>query len=54
MFSLLLLQLSLQDILADIPRDAGAVLVYVLLAAFLAAIWLGSRKRPEDPPAGGR
>lgn len=53
MLSLVLLKLSLQEILADIPRDAGAILVYVLMAAFAATIWIGSRKRSGDPPTGG-
>jgi hypothetical protein len=35
--------LTATEIVADIPRDAGAVLVYVLLVVFIGFIWWGSR-----------
>ncbi|HEX6693383.1 MAG TPA: hypothetical protein VF035_01645 [Longimicrobiales bacterium] len=32
------------QIVHSIPRDASAVLVYVLMAAFCGLIWVGSRQ----------
>lgn len=43
-------RLTLRDILADIPRDLEAILVYLMFAAFIVFIWWGSRERP---PGGG-
>ncbi len=43
MFSLILLNLTLKDIVTDIPHDAAAVVVYLLLALFIGFIWYGSR-----------
>lgn len=34
-------------LLSDIPHDAGAVVVYVLIAGFVYFIWKGNRKRTE-------
>lgn len=48
MISLILLELSLREVAADIPRDAGAVVVYLLLAAFVVMTWAGSRKRTAE------
>jgi hypothetical protein len=31
--------------LSDIPHDAGAVVVYLLIGAFVYFIWQGNRKR---------
>jgi hypothetical protein len=31
----------------DIPHDAGAAVVYILIGGFIFFIWKGSRKRPE-------
>ncbi|HUF13364.1 MAG TPA: hypothetical protein VMN78_09710 [Longimicrobiales bacterium] len=36
--------LTLGEIIADIPHDAPAIFVYVLLAAGIAAIVAGSRR----------
>ena len=54
MFSIALLQqdggLTIGDIIADIPHDLPAIIVYVLLAGFVYLIWRGSRpssKRKE-------
>lgn len=47
MTSFILLDLTLHEIIADIPHDFGAVLVYGLIAAFVGMIWMGSRKRPS-------
>lgn len=35
--------LTLTDILSDIPHDAGAVIVYILVLAFAGFVWYGSR-----------
>ena len=43
--------LTLSEILSDIPHDAGALVVYVLIAAFVGFIWYGTR-RPHDPDRG--
>lgn len=43
MLSLMLLKLTFQEIIADIPHDGAAIVVYLLLAAFVAGIWYGSR-----------
>jgi hypothetical protein len=37
---------SLEAIIRNRPRDAGAVVVYVLMIAFIGFIWYGSRKPP--------
>lgn len=42
--------LTLRKVLADIPHDLPAVVVYVLLAGFVFMIWRGSRK---GKPKGG-
>lgn len=34
-------------LLSDIPHDAGAVVVYALIAGFIYFIWKGNRKRTE-------
>lgn len=47
MMSFILLDLSLREILADIPHDFGAVVVYGLITAFVVMTWMGSRKRPS-------
>lgn len=47
MLSFTLLDLSLAEIVTDIPHDAGAVVVYVLLALFVGMTWAGSRRRPR-------
>ncbi|CAN5439331.1 hypothetical protein BH24GEM3_BH24GEM3_18710 [soil metagenome] len=51
MFSLILLNLTSEEIVTDIPHDAAAVVVYLLLALFIGFIWYGSRPgsaRQED------
>lgn len=50
MLSLILLDLSLAEVLADIPHDTGAIVVYLLLALFVGMTWAGSRNRT---PGGG-
>lgn len=43
--------LTLQEVIRDIPHDTGAVVVYVMVAIFIALIWAGSRSK--TPPAAG-
>jgi hypothetical protein len=53
MLSLMLLELTLQEVVADIPHDAGAMIVYLLLGAFVGLVWYGSRAGPSTnaPPS---
>lgn len=44
--------LTLQRVLQDIPHDAGAIVIYVLMAAFVGFIWYGSRSKPQRTDAG--
>ena len=37
--------LTLQKIISDIPHDAGAIIVYVVLALFIGFVWYGNRKQ---------
>ncbi len=41
----LILKLTLTDLAADIPHDASAFVVYLLLALFVGFIWYGSRSK---------
>jgi len=52
MLSFIFLKLTLQQVLADIPRDAGAILIYIILLLFMGLVWAGSRKSPAGPPNG--
>lgn len=54
MLALILLRLTLQDVIADIPRDAGAIVTYALLGLLVAFVVIGSRKSGGTPPSGGR
>lgn len=47
--------LTVREVLADIPHDTAAVIVYVLVALFVGLTWYGSRnkgtpggRRPSD------
>ena len=46
MFAMILLELTLRDVVSDIPHDAGAMVAYALLAIFIGFIWAGSRGKP--------
>ncbi len=37
---------TLEAILSNLPHDAGAIVVYILMIAFVGFIWYGSRKSP--------
>lgn len=57
MFALIsFLDLSFQDVIANIPRDAGAVVAFSLMALFVAFIWIGSRPKGGKPgsPTGAK
>ncbi|MEX2572176.1 MAG: hypothetical protein WD737_12825 [Gemmatimonadota bacterium] len=56
MFALILLDLTLHEVIAGIPHDAGAIVVYVLLSLFVGLTIAGSvKKRPRGPrPPGGQ
>ena len=43
MLSLILAKLTLRDVLADIPHDFSALIVYIVLGTFIALVVLGSR-----------
>ncbi|MHB1169110.1 MAG: hypothetical protein ACYC28_07500 [Longimicrobiales bacterium] len=38
--------LTLDAIVRNLPHDVGAIVVYVLMIAFIGFIWYGSRKPP--------
>jgi hypothetical protein len=37
--------LSLSEVLANIPHDGPAIIVYAMLLVFAGFIWYGSRKK---------
>ena len=39
--------LTLSEMLRDIPHDAPALVVYVLIAGFIFMIWRGNRSRRD-------
>jgi hypothetical protein len=45
--------LTLREVIADIPHDVPAMVVYVLIALFVGFIWWGSRGGDAGPAAGG-
>jgi hypothetical protein len=55
MFAILLLQVGIGDLISGIPRDAGAVVVYIVLAIFIGFVWIGSRPgASRSGPRSGR
>jgi hypothetical protein len=50
-FSAVLADLSIGQILSDIPRDAGAIIVYAVIGIFVGLIWLGSRGKGKGGSA---
>lgn len=54
MLSLAFLELTLRDVLSDVPRDGGALAVFLLMLAMVAVIWHGSRSGRSTPPAAPR
>lgn len=51
MFSWILLDLTLREVLSNLPHDAGAVVVFGLLSLFVGLTIAGSRRK--GPPAAG-
>lgn len=43
--------LTLERVLNDIPHDAGAIVIYVLLAVFIGFIWYGNRHKSKSGDA---
>lgn len=54
MISTILMKLSLAELFAEVPTDAGAFIALVIMSAFLGFIWVGSRspKRGSERGAG--
>jgi hypothetical protein len=50
MFALALLDLTLREVITDLPHDAGALVAYLMLALFIGFTVMGSRRRssPDD------
>ncbi len=46
--------LTLGDILTDIPHDAGAVLVFLLVGGLTFLVWFGSRRDVIERYGAGR
>jgi hypothetical protein len=46
MVPLVLISITFKGVIAEIPHDAGALIAYLLLLAFVAFIWIGSRAKP--------
>lgn len=38
--------LTFEAVIRNLPHDVGAIVVYVLMFAFIGFIWYGSRKPP--------
>lgn len=55
MLSVIMLDLTFKEVLSSVPTDPGAILAYVLIAAFVWVIWKGNQpSKPTDaPPAEG-
>lgn len=55
MLSFILLDLTLREIVTDIPHDVSAIIVYVLMGLLVGFVWYGGRgsaaaDRPVPPP----
>ncbi len=53
MLALILLDLTLREVITDIPHDAGAVVAYIMIALFVGFTVAGSRRRSSggDSPS---
>jgi hypothetical protein len=45
--------LTFREILADIPHDAAAIFVYLLVALSIVVVWRANRPKSGAPPTGG-
>jgi hypothetical protein len=45
--------LTFGEVLANLPHDAAAIVIYVLVALFIGFIWHGSRNRSEPTAQAG-
>lgn len=55
--SIFLLDLTIQDVIANIPRDAGALVTFALVGLFVGFVWIGSRPKgggKPGSPTGGK
>jgi hypothetical protein len=50
MIALALLELTVGEVIGDIPHDAGAMITLLIVALFVAFIWHGSRSRSRSGP----
>lgn len=52
MLAFALLDLTFDEVISDIPLNAGTLLVFAIFAAFAVGIWYGSRPNlPRSPGA---
>jgi len=53
MFALVLLDLTLREVISNLPHDAGAMIAYFLLFMFVALTVIGSRNsgKAVEPPS---
>ena len=59
MLSLILLELTLREVLSDLPMDGGGFIVLVMMVVWVGFLWLGSRggsarARPQSRDAAER
>jgi hypothetical protein len=47
------LDLTLREVIADIPRDAGTAVTLLVLVLFAGFVWHGSRTRPTSAATPG-
>jgi hypothetical protein len=48
MFLLALIDLTVREVISDLPHDAGAVIAYILLILFVGFVIIGSRRPGGD------
>lgn len=49
--ALALLELTLREIVNDVPRDSGAAVALLVIALFVGFVWHGSRRHSAQPAA---
>jgi hypothetical protein len=45
--------LTLGEVVRDLPHDAGAIVVYVLMLGFIGLMWYGNRRKSSGGPPDG-
>jgi len=43
MLATVLLELTLREVIGDLPHDPGSIVVFSLIALFIGFVWHGSR-----------